>query len=100
MTRTEAIAHPTLDEVLRIAKQMTAQGNEAAAKTLIESWFREHGKDGTQSKSSRAGRERALSEAENAIGGYPAPTFNDEVGIANDIVSHVADALSSTRERV
>jgi hypothetical protein len=50
-----AFAHPTLDEVLRIAKQMTAQGNEAAAKTLIESWFREHGKDGTQSKSSRTG---------------------------------------------
>lgn len=90
MTRTEAIAHLlTLPESATVF--LIAVTPDAIVDRLRAEYPVTYG---------RAGRERALSEAENAIGGYPAPTFNDEVGIANDIVSHVADALYSTRERV
>lgn len=35
-----------------------------------------------------------LSRAANAIEDYQAPDFDDEVGIANDIVSALADSLN------
>lgn len=44
----------------------------------------------------RWNRDAVLSRAETAIEDYSAPTFEDEVGIANDIVSHLADSLTLT----
>lgn len=87
MTRTEAIAH-LLTQPEDASVFMVCVTPDRIADRLRE----EH--PDVYAKCSRLA---VLYRAANAIDQYPRPEFNDEVGIANDIVSHLADSLVHIR---